>query len=163
MLNRRDVIAGITATPIATAADTTTDDAELAALSEQFADIVERLGESAWKDEALLSRLRDIGTAIMDTQATTMRGLVVKARIACFVQGGDIGLWNDDEQDQAGWPMFRAIVADLVMRHDPDLAWTNDLVPSPERARLARAIRESCERRAAASHAGQTSEGVENE
>ena len=38
MLNRRDVIAGITATPIATAAGATMEDAELAALGEQFTD-----------------------------------------------------------------------------------------------------------------------------
>jgi hypothetical protein len=76
-------------------------------------------------------------------------GLVVKARIACFVRGGNIGLWSDPKH-QPGYRWAMSIVADLVRRHDPDLEWTNDLVPSPERARHARAIRESCERRAAA-------------
>jgi hypothetical protein len=144
-ISRRSIVAGLAASPIATTASATTEDVELVALGEQFTYIANL--ESTWKDKAtLLSRLGEIGTAIMNTPATTMEGFVVKARIACFVQGGNVALWNDNEQDQAGWPMARAIVADLVRRYDPDLEWTNDLVPSPERARLARAIRQNCER-----------------
>jgi hypothetical protein len=144
-ISRRNMVGGLAATPIATMASATTEDAELVVLGEQFTYIANL--ESAWKDDALLSRLHDIGTAIMDTPATTMEGFVVKARIACFVQGGNIGLWNDNEQDQAGWPMARAIVADLVRQYDPDLEWTNDLNPSLERGRLARAIRHNSKRR----------------
>ena len=105
-ISRRDIVGGLAATPIATMASATTEDAELVALGEQFTYIANL--ESTWKDKAtLLSRLGEIGTAIMNTPATTMEGFVVKARIACFVQGGNVGLWNDNEQDQAGWPNRR--------------------------------------------------------
>jgi hypothetical protein len=71
-----------------------------------------------------------------------MQALVVKARIACFCQGSGVWLWIDPDV-QPGWHFAMSIVADLVRRYDPDLEWTNDLVPSPERARHARAIRNS--------------------
>jgi hypothetical protein len=123
-------------------ASATTEDAELVALGEQFTATVNLLFEGESEDKALLSRLGEIGTAIMDTPATTMGGLVVKARIACFVQGSGIWFWIDPTLQQPGFPFAMSIVADLVRRYDPDLEWVDDLVPSPERARLARAIRQ---------------------
>ena len=142
-LSRRGVVAGIAATPVLPATLMQTEaDAKLAALGAQFTELVNQLNESAWSDKALLSRLADIGTAIMDTPATTMQALVVKARIACFCQGSGVWLWIDPDV-QPGWHFAMSIVADLVRRYDPDLEWTNDLVPSPERARHARAIRNS--------------------
>ena len=102
--------------------------------------------KSVWGDKARLSGLADIGVTIMDTPATTMQGLIVKARIACFAQGS--GFWlGFDPDTQPGFPFAMSIVEDLVRRYDPDLEWTNDLVPSPERARHASAMRHGCERR----------------
>jgi hypothetical protein len=149
-LSRRGVVAGIAVAPVLPATLMQQKaDAELAALGEQFTGLVNQLNESAWSDKALLSRLADVGTAIMDTPATTMHGLLVKARIACFCQGSGVWLWIDPNV-QPGWHFAMSIVADLVRRHDPDLEWTNDLVPSPERARHARAMRQGYERRVAA-------------
>jgi hypothetical protein len=145
-LSRRGVVAGIAAAPVLpTTLMQTEADAELAALGEQFTDLVNQLNESAWNDKALLSRLADIGTAIMDTPAITIQGLVVNARIACFCQGSGVWLWIDPNV-QPGWHFAMSIVADLVRRYDPDLEWTNDLVPSPERARHARAMRDGTRR-----------------
>ena len=142
-LSRRGVVAGVAVAPLLPAALMQTKaDTELAALGEQFTDVVKRLGENAWNDEALLARLAALGTAIMDTQATTIEGLIVKARIACFVQGSGIWFLIDPKHQQPGFPFAMSIVADLVRRYDPDLEWTSDLVPSAERARLARAIRD---------------------
>jgi hypothetical protein len=148
-ISRRNIVGGLAATPIATLASATTGDAELVTLGEQFTATVNLLfdGESEWwNDKALLSRLGEIGTAIMDTPATTMGGLGVKARIACFVQGSGIWFSIDPTVQQPGFPFAMSIVADLVRRYDPDLEWVDDLVPSPERARLARANRQNSER-----------------
>jgi hypothetical protein len=148
-ISRRDIVGGLAATPIATVASATTEDAELVVLGEQFTYIANLLFDESewWNDKALLSRLGEIGTAIMDTSATTMEGLGVKARIACFVQGSGIWFWIDPKHQQPGFPFAMSIVADLVRRYDPDLEWVSDLVPSPERARLAGAIRQNNERR----------------
>jgi hypothetical protein len=120
-LSRRGVIAGIAAAPVLPATQQSEADAALAALGEQFTAIVDLLGdENAWRKEALLSRLHDIGIAIMDTPATTIEGLLVKARITCFVQGGGIWLWSDPKH-QPGYRWAMSIVADLVRPHDPGL------------------------------------------
>ena len=142
-LSRRGVVAGIAIAPVLPATLIQKEaDAELVALGKQFTDIVELLNEkSAWSDKVRLSGLADIGIAIMNTPATTMQGLIVKARVACFAQGSGFWLWIDPDT-QPGFPFAMSIVADLVRRYDPDLEWTNDLVPSPERARHARAMRQ---------------------
>jgi hypothetical protein len=156
-LSRRGVVAGIAIAPVLPAPLMQKEaDAELVALGKQFTDMVELLNEesllnekSAWSDKVRLSGLADIGIAIMDTPATTMQGLIVKARIACFAHGS--GFWlRIDPDTQPGFPFAMSIVEDLVRRYDPDLEWTNDLVPSPERARHAHAMRQGYERRVAA-------------
>jgi hypothetical protein len=93
-LSRRGVVAGIAVAPmLPTQVVQKEADAELAALGEQFTATVELLfSDTEWpNNKALLLQLEEIGTAIMDTPATTMSGLVIKARVACFVQGS--GLW----------------------------------------------------------------------
>jgi hypothetical protein len=139
-LSRRGVVAGIAVAPmLPTKVAQTEANAELAALGEQFTTTVNLLfNDSEWtSNQALLSRLGEIGRQIMDTPATTMSGLVVKARVACFVQGSGLWFWVDPNHERVGYqPGFAfamSLVADLVERHDPDLAWTTDLVPSPER------------------------------
>jgi hypothetical protein len=156
-LSRRGVVAGIAVAPaLPTTLMQKEADAELVALGKRFTDMVELLNEqsllnekSAWGDKALLKPLADIGVAIMDTPATTMQGLIVKARVACFAHGSGFWLWIDPDT-QPGFPFAMSIVEDLVRRYDPDLEWTNDLIPSPERERHARAMRQGYERQVAA-------------
>lgn len=156
-LSRRGVVAGIAVAPmLPTQVVQKEADAELAALGEQFTATVELLfRDSEWaSNKALLSRLEEIGHEIMDTPATTMSGLVVKARVACFVQGSGLWFWVDPNHKpvgyQPGFAFAMSLVVDLVRRYDPDLEWVSDLTPSPERARHARAVRQGYERRVAA-------------
>jgi hypothetical protein len=156
-LSRRGVVAGIAIAPmLPTQAVQKEADAELAALGEQFTASVNLLfSDSEWpSNKALLSRLEEIGTAIMDTPATTMPDLVVKARVAYFIQASGLWFWIDPNHEpvgyQPGFAFAMSLVVDLVRRYDPDLVWVSDLTPSPERARHARAMRQGYERRVAA-------------
>jgi hypothetical protein len=90
-ISRRSIVGGLAATSIATSASATTKDTELVALREEFTTTVNLLFDEDewWNDKTLLLRLGEIGAAIMNTPASTMAGLEVKAR-ACFVQGSGI-------------------------------------------------------------------------
>jgi hypothetical protein len=116
-ISRRKVIAGMAATPITTTAGTTTDDAELNALGDQFADIVRALDACAWNDDELESRLHKIEAAIVNTQATTTEGMLVKARIACWSRIGDLGPAGSTVEHRMGL----SIVRDLIRLNDPGL------------------------------------------
>jgi hypothetical protein len=111
-LSRRGVVAGIAVAPmLPTQVVQKEADAELAALGEQFTATVELLfSDSDWtSNKALLSRLEEIGQEIMDTPATTMSGLVVKARVACFVQGSGLWFWVDPNHERVGYLWFPKI------------------------------------------------------
>ena len=105
-LSRRGVVTGIAVAPVLpTTLMQKRGDAELAALGEQFTATVTLLfNDIEWTgNKALLSQLEEIGTAIMDTPATTMSGLVVKARVACFVQGSGLWFWVDPNVQRVGY------------------------------------------------------------
>jgi len=66
----------------------------------------------------LLSRLGSLEAAIGGVQATTLQGLQVKARVACWARFGDldpIGQQNIDSR------MALSIVRDLIRLYDPAL------------------------------------------
>jgi hypothetical protein len=137
-LSRRGIVAGIAVAPMLPATPMQTKaDVELIALGGQFADIVRLLAVCDWKDEELDSCLANIAAAIVNTQATTMEGMMVKARIACWVKSGNLNLkWMpfDDRifEDQGDYRMAMSIVRDLIRLHDPGLEGRSDAyLPRP--------------------------------
>ena len=120
ILSRRDVVSGIAATPAVAAAGFTAAaslDASLMALGVQFDEIVSAL-DSAIEQKGhfsalntLLPRFDAIEDAILATQATTMRGLQIKARAAHWALLGDLELAAQTTTDQR---MSLSIIRDLM-------------------------------------------------
>lgn len=124
VFSRRDALGSLmassllaTATPAVAAS---TIDAHLLALGRDFDVVVAKLDHAMangadphWK---LLKQLGRLDAEITATQASTMEGLCVKARAACWALLGDL--------DPAGQPttdkrMALSIVRDLVRLYDP--------------------------------------------
>jgi hypothetical protein len=121
-LTRRAAVAAIAAgAPVLTAAAAVSHpDAELIGLGRQFEEITATLDrEIAGADDDLpaLDRLAVVEPRILATPATTMEGMRVKARAACWALGGDLqptGLTTDVR-------IARSIVRDLIRLYDPQL------------------------------------------
>lgn len=103
--------------------DAATEDAELIALCEQFIVTANLLfgTHEPWNDKTHLPRLREIGTAIMDTPTATMQGLATKARIAHFAQYSGVWFWVDPKCGQPRFPFAMSLVADLSGGCDPEV------------------------------------------
>ena len=120
VLSRRKVVSGIVAIPAITAARFTPAaslDATLIALGIQFDEIASAIDSAIEHGgqfnalSALLTRFDTIEAAILATQATTMRGLQIKARAAHWALLGDLELAAQTTTDQR---MSLSILRDLV-------------------------------------------------
>jgi hypothetical protein len=69
-------------------------------------------------DKGLLEQFDHLDTAIAATQASTMEGLCVKARAACWALLGDLDEPGDTTTDRR---MALSIVRDLIRLYDPGL------------------------------------------
>jgi hypothetical protein len=70
----------------------------------------------------VLDRFANIVEEIANAQATTIEGLFVKARTACWALLGDL---TYDDQATAAQMMALSIIRDLIRIHDPSLERPN--------------------------------------
>jgi hypothetical protein len=127
-VSRRAVVAGISVTPVVSAAvaetSTLSPDANLVVLGHEFERVVKLLDDTEWADEGSLRKLADIEGKLLSTQAKTMEGLGIKARVACWALLGDLDPMNAPTTDKR---MTLSIVRDLIRIHYPDLEKTGAL------------------------------------
>ena len=119
---RRAVVAGVAGAPallpaVVSAAEL--PDARLIELGRQFQTIVQGLEDCAWSDDSLLDSLDAVESEILRIHATTMEGLFVKARAACWALLGD--LYGPAKKSTTDARMSLSIIRDLVRLFDPTL------------------------------------------
>ena len=125
-ISRRNVLAAsgasIASTCMATTFNRSLSDAELVHLGRIFqmeATKLDRAIESGANFEIdILERLDAIETKILMKNATSIDGLRVKARIACWALLGDLEL---PEGRTTGERMVMSVVRDLIRAFDPEL------------------------------------------
>ncbi len=118
---RRAVVAGVASAPallpaVVSAAEL--PDARLIELGRQFQTIVQGLEDCEWSDDSLLDSLDAAEDEILRIHATTMEGLFVKARAACWALLGDLDVPAKSTTDAR---MSLSIIRDLVRLFDPTL------------------------------------------
>src|SRR5262245_14027470 len=102
--SRREIVAGAIVTPAlakASGGDAAhSPDTNLATLGQEFDRIARFLDDNDWRDPDYLARLAEVESAILMTQATTMEGLGIKARAACWALLGDIDPMSGETTDR---------------------------------------------------------------
>jgi hypothetical protein len=119
--SRRRVLACVAATPVlplTLSEGAARADEQLVALGRQFDELAGLLDRTAWADDAALMKFGAVEKAIWEREATTMAGLSVKARAACWARLGDLDPSNESTTDKR---MAMSIVRDLVRIHVPNL------------------------------------------
>jgi hypothetical protein len=126
IFSRRAALCSLVASPLlaiaipAAAAGTT--DADLLALGRDFDAVTAKLDRAIADrtdvDWQVLDELARLDAEIVATQASTMEGLCVKARAACWALLGDLDPTDNITLDQS---MALSIVRDLIRLHDPSL------------------------------------------
>jgi hypothetical protein len=115
-LTRRAAVAAIAAgAPTFASGAPRHPDAELIELGRQFEEITAALDRD--DAEPALDRLAVIEPAIIAMPATTIEGMRVKARAACWAMMGD---FEDLSGPTTDVRMARSIVRDLIRLYDPD-------------------------------------------
>ena len=97
-------------------------DSPLLALGRDFDVVAARLDHAIAAgidiDDGLLEQLSKLDAEIATTQASTMEGLFVKARAACWARLGDLDDFGEMTTDQR---MALSMVRDLIRLFDPAL------------------------------------------
>jgi hypothetical protein len=125
-LTRRATLGSLAASPLLVIAKhvaaTLTDEAHLLALDQDFHVVAARLDYAIAAgidfDDRLVDQLGRLSAEIALTQASTMEGLFVKARAACWARLGDLDDFDDMTIDGR---MALSIVRDLIRLYDPRL------------------------------------------
>lgn len=92
-------------------------DAELIALGRQFDDLAELVDRTGYITD-VYAQFDAVEKAIVTQEATTMAGLSVKARAACWAVLGDFDPLNQPTTDRR---MAMSIIRDLIRIHAPHL------------------------------------------
>jgi hypothetical protein len=117
-ISRRTALVSIAMAPTAVGA-TPDNDARLIELGRQFEEVARKFDDAdATAAGPLLDRLGHLEMAIVDMPATTMQGLRVKARAACWALLGDLDPTGEPTTDKR---MALSIVRDLIRLYDPKL------------------------------------------
>lgn len=125
MISRRTTLVSLAtsllpASTLPAAASST--DAHLVVLGRDFDAITARLDHAIAGGidfaDGLLEQLGQLEAEIATTQASTMEGLCVKARAACWALLGELDDPGDTTTDRR---MALSIVRDLIRLHDPQL------------------------------------------
>ena len=118
-LSRRAAVATIAAAaPVVARAATTCADAELIELGRQFNEIIAAIDRDCCLSDQFFNRLAVVEPAIVNTPATSIEGLRVKARAACWALLGDLDPTGEDSTNRR---MALSIVRDLIRLYDPQL------------------------------------------
>jgi hypothetical protein len=118
---RRAVVAGVAGAPALLPAVVSAGeppDARLIELGRRFQTIVQGLEDCEWSDDSLLDNLDAVEDEILRIHATTMEGLFVKARAACWALLGDLDF---PAKSTTNARMSLSIIRDLVRFFDPTL------------------------------------------
>lgn len=125
-MSRRSVVRSFIAAPILSASIRPTNDigadAQLLTLGSKFVETAAKIdsaidGGSELTDD-LLDRLNSLETDIFAIRATTIDGLRVKARAACWALLGDLDYVDQSSTEKR---MAMSIVRDLIRLYDPGL------------------------------------------
>jgi hypothetical protein len=126
VISRRSALSVLAASPlliaVMTSAETSSADSRLLALGRDFDAAAGKLDHAITTgidfDNGLLEQLDRLDSEIVTTQASTMQGLSVKARAACWALLGDLDDPGDTTTDRR---MSLSIVRDLIRLCDPGL------------------------------------------
>jgi len=124
--SRRSVLSSLAVLPLPASSFLSvgrpTSDADLIALGLEIETATSKIDNSISQatdiDHDTLEQLAKIGAKIVATPATTVDGLRVKARIACWALLGDLDSNEDATFDKS---MALSIVRDLIRLYDPQL------------------------------------------
>lgn len=120
-ISRRSVLlsaAVIPASSMSKSAQTPATDHILFALGRKFDALTEKLDGDLNMPWETLEEFSRIEAQILATSATTLEGLCVKARAACWALLGDL---DSNEQSTTDKRMALSIVRDLIRLYDPSL------------------------------------------
>jgi hypothetical protein len=125
-VTRRATLGALVASPLVVAtkpvAAASSSDVQLLALGRDFSAVAARLDDAIASgidfDDGLLEQLGRLEAEITATQASTMEGLWVKARAACWALLGDLDDAGDETTDRR---MALSMVRDLIRLYDPGL------------------------------------------
>jgi hypothetical protein len=125
-ISRRSALSVLATSPLLTAAasvcEASSPDCHLLALGREFTAAAAKLDYAIAAridfDDEVIENLNRLETEIVWTQATTMEGLSMKARAACWALLGDLDEYEEVSTDKR---MMLSIVRDLIRLYDPAL------------------------------------------
>jgi hypothetical protein len=121
-VSRRGVLSAVSARWLSFATCTSTTDLHLLVLGRAFEDISatfdELIAGTIDLGDGLMEQFDGIERQILATPATTIEGLRVKARVACWALLGDLDAVDQSTTDKR---MMASILCDLIRLHDPDM------------------------------------------
>src|SRR5262245_21075089 len=121
LFSRRGALFSVAVAPLIAAptrTNTNKTDEQLVALGLAFDAVTVQLDRSSDLDWELIKEFDRIEAEILAESATTLEGLFVKARIACWGLLGDL---EPSQQSNAFDRITLSIIRDLVRLHRPDL------------------------------------------
>ena len=126
LLTRRATLGSLAASPLFVATKpvvaVSSADAHLLTLGRDFDTVAAKLDHAIAAgidfDDGLLEQLGRLDVEIINMQASTLEGLCVKARAACWALLGDLDDFGNTTTDRR---MALSIVRDLIRLYDPGL------------------------------------------